>query len=461
MIHDERSILKVCKKMGPPQRRCLTVVAVLSAACVIASMVTSRSLIQIATESTNTKSESGVRGSYSGTSRSKFLDLWDEYVSQHSDQALRDEFGQNGKLLGQSQRKFAIGYYSCPLQAGNRMHHFTNSVLWAVLTNRTLLWKYYDKETCQEVGHGFDRMICFSANTEPDCAEVLERADFLPSYDYWASKLDLPSPEFLPYWSTGMPLTHVKYWYEGVENDIIPGVADSTNATLVAYAQMFHQTASSLLASESRNLLLITSAARERANRLLTESIDFIYGFIFFACFSFNPSISVPPQFPKAYKENEGTAVVMHSRHDDPKEDGSNILRETLCLQKVLSETQGSCQVSLMSDRPETIEGVRLFLGETFPHCTVLVAPHDVGKSWRKEHGPFAGTGYFQDLALVWNQTSYVHTATTAFVGSNERSSGEIVREAMAYQLHQRKNDLHSVGELVTCYYEDVLNQSL
>jgi hypothetical protein len=102
-------------------------------------------------------------------------------------------------------RTFAVGYYSCPLEAGNRLHHFFNGLLWAVVTNRTYLWKYFDRETClasPKRPDGSHLFNCNATNRVEDCDTILERAAWLPSYDEWAPKLSLDEPQRLHYWST-------------------------------------------------------------------------------------------------------------------------------------------------------------------------------------------------------------------------------------------------------------------
>ena len=109
--------------------------------------------------------------------------IWNEYKRQHSVEQLRRELHDN--TTTSNNRTFAIAFYSCPLQAGNRLHHFFNSILWAVITNRTVLWKYYDEETCNTFGKGYVSSICKKANKEKDCNQVLERSRWIPSYDEW------------------------------------------------------------------------------------------------------------------------------------------------------------------------------------------------------------------------------------------------------------------------------------
>jgi hypothetical protein len=123
-------------------------------------------------------------------------------------------------------RTFALAYYSCLLQAGNRLHHYFNNLLWAIVTNRTVLWKSYDRTTClasQSMyaggggeGEGTAKLntkittdldlICQAANTVHKCDEVLERASWIPSYDEWADTLELSDPLTLNFWTTHPPL---------------------------------------------------------------------------------------------------------------------------------------------------------------------------------------------------------------------------------------------------------------
>ena len=77
-------------------------------------------------------------------------------------------------------RQFAIVYYYCPNRAGNILHNMFISVTWAIITNRTILWKY---DT--DFGH---------RNTVEDCQAVLKRADWIPSWDEWSVRLQLDDP---------------------------------------------------------------------------------------------------------------------------------------------------------------------------------------------------------------------------------------------------------------------------
>jgi hypothetical protein len=72
-----------------------------------------------------------------------------------------------------------------------------------------------------------------------------------------------------------------------------------------------------------------------------------------------------------------------------------------------------------MSDRSCTQRKLGEWLVDR--NCTVEKAEHSEGKSWRGEHGPFAGSGFFQDWVLVSKPRS-------GFIGRDTTSS-HLVRE--------------------------------
>ena len=98
-----------------------------------------------------------------------------EYITKHSNDQLEQEWldcvGQSGPrrenittdfiIFKESescnsikQRKFIVGVYSCPQEAGNRLHRFMNALLWSILTNRTLLYRYHTYDSCVEYDEG-------------------------------------------------------------------------------------------------------------------------------------------------------------------------------------------------------------------------------------------------------------------------------------------------------------------
>ena len=96
--------------------------------------------------------------------------ILERYIAWHGEEALRRQ---------PENRTFSVAYYSCPHRIGNTIHAFFNAVLWAILTNRTVLWKYDGTE---------------ARNTVEDCDQFLERASWIPSFEHWSRNLSLPEP---------------------------------------------------------------------------------------------------------------------------------------------------------------------------------------------------------------------------------------------------------------------------
>ncbi len=392
------------------------------------------------------------------------MKVLNDYKREHSSFALREE----ASSARDTSRKFAVGYYSCPLQAGNRLHHFMNSLIWAVVTNRTLLWKYYDKKTCGEVGTSYAHKICGAANSVRDCDKILKRAEWLPAFDQWSPKLNLSIPLSLSYWTTHEPSKKHKFWFDGAESEA--GRADSTESVLIDFPQMLGQDSWILHSERKRKMLLTSAEAQGRAEQLFRAGTDYLYGHLFYDCFSFQPSVSIPVFREHNYSKrinstkelhspfdesSENITVVLHSRHSSISDAGTKISREAHCLDQLLKGVKGFCQVMLLSDRPKTLTAVREYLYTHHSNCHVLIAPHDIGFSFSKEHGPFSGSGFYQDLAMVSNQTLHVPTTITAFIGSKHRSSSELVRELMTFQIGQQTGIEYTSANLTTCFLED------
>jgi hypothetical protein len=223
------------------------------------------------------------------------LQRLNEYIRQHSDVALRSD--PEDAL---DRRRYAVAYYSCPHQAGNRLHHLYNAVFWSVVLNRTVLVHYYTREACEAAGVGFDSGICRHAN----------RHSWVPMYDEWKGRLGLPNvtqrqrqkPMMnatgvegkvvngksildLNSWSTRGPSASSsrdpwKSSYEGYLN------IDSrlTGVKIVDFPQMLGQDARLLIRGGHREQTLATDEARARARDLLSLGTDYLYGMVRFSC---------------------------------------------------------------------------------------------------------------------------------------------------------------------------------
>jgi hypothetical protein len=399
------------------------------------------------------------------------LQVFRQYQEWHSEESVRQQ---------PENRTFALAYYSCPLQAGNRLHHYFNNLLWAIVTNRTVLWKYYDRATClgsQSMyagggggGGGTAKatiamtdldLICEAANTVQDCDEVLLRASWIPSYDEWASRLELSDPLTLNFWSTrpppspqrqrqrrrpppntnkdGSPLSHASSYAN------FTGVDGRTDWSVVSFPVMFGMSGS-LNSEERRQILLRNDWARDIARKLHSLGLPFLYGMLFRESFSMTEQtlqglpVTVPsvPQNQTATtrpSEYDDVSIALHSRHSDTQNDGSDVSGEIRCLEQLLKSTSWTtttnthnttaCRVYLMSDRPLTLQNLQQWLQHR--NCSVVTTPHkQAGTSFLKEHGPWSGRGFFQDLAVV-------SQARQGLIAKFSTTSSKLLLELMEY----------------------------
>jgi len=348
------------------------------------------------------------------------------------------------------QRRFAVAFYSCPHQAGNRLHHFMNNMAWAIATNRTLLWKYYDDKTCRAVGQHYAKSICYKTGTKEQCDEILHLAEWIPSFDEWFPLLHLGSGAEAPYYSTHYPPTTTNEKHPFYKDDVKHAGIDKSDIRLLNFGQLLGQDFRSLHTKKTREYLLHTNEARMTAHELLGEGEilqagDYLYGMLFHAAFSLSESLlsAVNSNVAATLPYSDETTIALHSRHSQVKDDGSQVNQEVQCLQHMLRDVQGPCRVFVMSDRPKAVHGISTAVAEM--NCTVTTFQHKqdnsntINSSFSKEHGPFAGAGFFLDLALA-------SKARHGLVGTR-RSSTMLLAELIAFQ-----NGMN--GDYRFCNYE-------
>ena len=361
------------------------------------------------------------------------LQVLQRYIQQHNVQAV---------VRDPNQRYYAIAFYQCPLQAGNRLHHFWNGLLWSILTNRTILWKYWDRETCLKyhTEHYYSIDICENANLASDCAHILRRAPWMMSYDDWAAdQHDLHSwedPFVVPYHATIVgrhdDVRRIPF-PDNYQDDFGVDVLSKYPQRVLVWA-MCHFEFTPLHNNRTiRDTLLHTIEARSMADELYNLGPDFLYGLLHRYTFDLaerKQAASLSEQVTVGY--DHAYTIALHSRHRYSTLDGCNIDREVSCLQKTLQQIQADAKdtrrqvrVGLMSDRPCTVDRLTQWL--LLHNISSFAATHnETTPDYMTEHGPYAGVGFYVDMGFV------LATAPDAFIGMR-RTSSDLIRERIAF----------------------------
>jgi len=402
--------------------------------------------------------------------------------------------------------------------------------LMAVITNRTLLWKYYDRDAClgyEPTDHrGKQMRDCRIQNRKEDCDRVLTlKSEWLvqSSYDEFLSKIrrqrkeppvtrslprnvalgDLfplvynrpddnarsPSPS-----SSSSSEVHHYYreilsvdWYERLFLSKKAGV--DIGGELLMGSNM----SSDDDLGKTRRQEEVIEWSRNTARDLFSLGQSFAYGAAFHALFEFhqpekyfeqkekdaNDSIANSSTLTTAV--NTPFTIAVHSRHTDAIEDGCNVTRELDCIAQLLhrreqqqqQQQQSSCEVWVMSDRPCTVSQLQRQIPLAIRSCTVHAVNHtscislsnsgseqQYGPHFHSdEHGPYAGAGYFADLAAASYGGSDAVVVGVQQDGS-VRSSSALLLELIEYN---RKMDAWTSGvdpgtlpDALRCQYESL-----
>ncbi|CAB9500983.1 expressed unknown protein [Seminavis robusta] len=401
-------------------------------------------------------------------------DIVDQYIEWHSQEAVRqDPFN----------RSYALAFYSCPLQVGNRWHHFMNSFLWSILTNRTILWQYWDKDTCKKYGKHYDSRICTFANKITDCDTFLDREPWMTSYQQW--KQEHPSLadtllvriKKLSYWTTHSPYSKpgrgfLPYQNSSKDTQHQLGIdARSNQYPIVVFPQMLGKTTSNHFVQNQtiRNHLLHTQWARQTAQVLYKYGSDLLFGLLFHSTFALSEQLIhnttamvVPnPNYNMANDNNNNNdtaaglqvsktcSIALHSRHTNTSILGDDISEEIACIEQLWQQYTTSkrttmanqeCDLYIMTDRPYTLHRLIDWChnyynsssstnATAFPCRRVIHAMHEKGVSYVPEHGPYAGVGFLQDLAVLQQSA----LSSIGIVGG-KRSSTDLLTEWIEYE---------------------------
>eukprot|EP00547_Thalassionema_nitzschioides_P006976 CAMPEP_0194204608 /NCGR_PEP_ID=MMETSP0156-20130528/4079_1 /TAXON_ID=33649 /ORGANISM="Thalassionema nitzschioides, Strain L26-B" /LENGTH=540 /DNA_ID=CAMNT_0038930663 /DNA_START=227 /DNA_END=1849 /DNA_ORIENTATION=- len=402
-----------------------------------------------------------------------------QYMEWHSEEALLLDYRKQRR-----RNFFVIGHYSCPYQAGNRLNHFFNDMKWAIITNQTLLWKYYDYSTCVEMEssdiryNGTSMKHCRHDTTEADCGRILRRATWIPSFDEWAPKLLRNEDNYPRDDKTSSLLNNSihrmhfsnfpsKNEWHVVDNDYSTSTINhhqrqQSRIRITQYPIMV-SSESFINQTDYYHLeLLNTTQSRERAIQLESLGINYLYGMFYRELFTLTSAIKnqnekpatekTTPQQPSSLSPDRSSvningdtnedrtadnhiifSIGLHSRHVIANQKVRGVGREEECLKEMLQykQTHQSCTVYVMSDRTWSKRKMsRLFLANY--NCTVQTLDHDGSKSisttsFSEEHGPMAGRAFFEDLDFVAKNTY------NAFISIGKGTSSQMIYSVIEY----------------------------
>lgn len=353
-----------------------------------------------------------------------------KYIEEHSEARLEALWSECDKKLPCEKLdslKFIVGRYSCPLQAGNRLVKFMNGLIWAIITDRVFLWDYFDEEACHVEQSSVAKGTCEGfLNTVEDCADILKLAEWVPSYDKWSQRLNLPPPERA--FAIGK-LKHVK-----LDTHYLPMDRSSNPRLLWVGPQRNLECGLQLAAGEVLGIVSKIEPLRT-VKQLFQQDVYFTYGMLFESLFNFDSSLL--PRESQWHGEHMDT-YVLHSRHVSTESKGEDTAEEVACLKQVLpkveSRTKG-CTVFVMTDR----QAARRLLVDTLQtefNCTAVVSPNITRghSTFHTDHGDFAGRGYFQDLVVARHARSGFLTTGRKRTRVGIRTSSALPRSIIEFR---------------------------
>lgn len=328
------------------------------------------------------------------------------------------------------------------------MHEFMNDLLFSVIMNRTLLWKYYDRAACKKYRNVRAKanarkqlLNCEMMNKHTDCEAILNIQSWIPSYSVLSKRLQLDKPSFVSNTSYGI----MKLTEASLQDRQVVGIRPNTGSINFLDTELVRANGSSI-------------QARNRANDLYHLGTSFTYGMAFHYLFNFSKELvsSVLPSLSSSTSQNDTLSVAVHSRHTDSRDDGTNVRRELKCINKIIPKGK-TCLVYAMADREGTLSSLQNSLRTK---CRVEIAEHANGSTHKSEHGPFSGAGFFQDL-IVASQAEH-GVVLGQIPGEKIRTSSEMLHELVEFnrkiKLWEQGRANHS-EELKLCTYKEYPDQ--
>jgi hypothetical protein len=381
------------------------------------------------------------------------------YIALHSKQVLlreRNECASIQDCPAIQARKFIVGRYSCPLEAGNRIHKALNSLIWAVLTNRTFMLDYFDEQACIEEGYS-STYECSQEGRKDVCDEILTISTWVPVWSEWKISLDLPNPPIRSHRSDAINLTVPYDRPDGLQVFTVGHQINQEAYFSLKFKQYWwYQLGTSEAQSRIKQLFAPDLFASER--KLARVTHFFTYGMLFEALFTLSETLLPDPELV-ADPSNANTFVI-HSRHPLPSLDGNDIALEVICIDQLLNHSTLPCTFYIMSDRAKTSELLNQYIANI--SCTPISVNHTQrGRGLHAEHGPFAGVGYFRDWALARNARHgmiAVHKHGRPHKGI--RSSSALVRESIEFRRIMESPSIANLTRMTNCYQPHLANSN-
>jgi len=335
------------------------------------------------------------------------------------------------------------------------------ALLLSILTNRTLLWKYYDPDACRQfhgtAGHDMNNMHCEEQNTKSECDEVLHIRNWLPSFDDWNETLRLVPVNGsdvktrAPVRMNNRRIPRRRRVLRNYVPTLPRLLRDSMNEyqhhrIIFFYPTVFNDDYYQRL-RDGTIALPNSDFALDAAKDLYAFGRPFAYGAAFHSLFRFNrafvaSSTSVALLTSPSESSNNDTttgdtgiltsedssltrlfSIVLHSRHDGLNEFDCEVERDLDCLRLVLpnrtkdnkhsddsARSAFACRIFVMSDRECTVPVLQPLLLERLG-TTCEIVQTDYGRSMVRtnssvqDHGPHPGAGFFQDVVTALQVT--------------------------------------------------------
>ena len=273
----------------------------------------------------------------------------------------------------------------------------STEVVWSVITNRTVLWApSYDDG---------------GENTRHSCNDLLHISSWIPSYEKWATKLQLPALSKLQQNESLAAGSVERFGVQTTGSWSTQAVA--SNARLAIFPLQ-----PSKIDDQDGTIKI--------QQKLYKQGADFLYGMLFEETILLADSVRnhVPPSGFKVDPDSLTIAL------DDWKNDNDK-LPETDCLGEILSIAANStaenhgCNVFILSKSQTTNDDLQTWLSDRNCSTWTTVSSNDVSLPDENENADF-----FRNLILA-------SRARTALVGRKGTASSEFLASRIEYRRQQ------------------------